>query len=167
MGIKVIVGVVVVAAVGVGVGWQYLGGDTATRAPVAAPTAAECLEDDWDPTSVFMFVMGAKTRAEALQNLASIQGVWTPMRGWEGEVEAVSKEPGGTAIRMFYSAAGRVGGGFWVVAVVPGELPDKIHRRDVVTYQGRIRTVENRLDGPNINDRVILDDARILGIRGR
>lgn len=166
MGIKVVVGVVVVAAVGVGVGWQYLGSGSPQAAPVAAPMPDECLETEWEPIAVLSAVTG-KRGAEAQAALAALVGWWTPMSGWEGEVETISNEEGGKAIRMFYHTAGIVGGGFWVIAVVPGDLPEKVHRRDVVRYQGRIRTIDAKPVGPSPNLRIVLDDTRILGIRGR
>lgn len=135
---------------------------SAGATPPTPPANAEFLDPAEGPREVMSGILHAKPAARE-QAAAEYRDAWIKQPGWEGTVDQVTAEDGGYAVRMLYHEATIIGGGVWVVALVPGELPAGVERHAVVRYQGRIVDVQFNQGG--VAARIILDGVTILEAR--
>jgi len=133
------------------------------------PPDAQYLPEDFDsPSEVAGGAPGSLSEIGSYS--AGFEGLWVPDEGGEGEVMAVKNEGGGvSSVRMFYQST-RLGGGYWVIAKVPGLSGGKysgLKKEDYVWVQGQVERID-LLEEPSSPPlpRVLLHNARVLKARG-
>ncbi len=130
----------------------------ATKA--GAPAGAKFLDPQVGARDVYFAVMAAPPadRDAVRQDLI---GMWVHANGWEADVEAVAREKNGWSIRMYLAEPKVIGGGIWLIALVPGD-EKPCERRDVAKVQGRIADIQS---SAKTGQRVIIDGVTVLSSR--
>jgi hypothetical protein len=127
------------------------------------PAGAQFLLPKHTALFIMSSVSGAKDRdRDAVA--ADFIGKWVPEPGWTGEIKEVKVENDGqTSLRMWMTTPSTfMGGGFWVVAVIPGPDPD-ITTKDNVWVQGVVDNIQVLNDGSPIPMcRIVLKECRPL-----
>lgn len=136
------------------------GGGTSASAPVVPPPNAVYLEPGTEPEFVMHHAIAA-SRGQNGNVASEFIGQWVPAEGWAGVAEVVNLQHGATTIGMYYSTAGMIGGGYWVLAVVPTK-DSGVQKGDQIVVQGKISEIQIRMAGPTPTYRIILDPTRIL-----
>lgn len=139
--------------------------DNSGEAVTAPPPDAQFLPAEFDAETLIRSVVGQSGAARDAAE-AAVLGLWVPEPGWEGVVEQVTGEDGGTALRIYNYTTGIIGGGYWIIAIVPGPAPD-VTAGDTVRVQGRIDGAGMLVSGasPAPVHRVILRDTILLKVR--
>lgn len=139
--------------------------DKSGEAVTAPPADAQFLPAEFDAETLIRSVVGQSGAAREAAE-AAVLGLWIPEPGWEGVVEQVTSEDGGTALRIYNYTTGIIGGGYWIIAIVPGPAPD-VAAGDTVRVQGQIDGVGVLVSGasPAPAHRVILRDTILLKVR--
>jgi hypothetical protein len=135
--------------------------------PAAPPPAdAEYLPEDFDSANELANAAGGDLEAYS----ANFADLWIPDTGWQGEVSAVRDEGDGVySVRMFVQSS-RLGGGYWIIAMVPGLAGGQysgLKKEDYITFQGQIDRIDAIQEpaSPPL-PRIIVKNARILKARG-
>lgn len=144
-------GVLAVVCVGVVV-WQYA---TAPAAKVAAePQKPQPpLDPEWDASALIALAAAASRKQDAQDTLSELIGCRISELGWSGQAVSVD----GTAVT--FESAGGIGG---ITIRVVFREPPGISPGTSVTYRGRLASASMRTVGPNIINRVEIDDAEIV-----
>lgn len=133
-------------------------------AAVVVPADATVLADDVEPGHLIAEIAGVRRESDRRAVEQYYAGMWSPGRGWTGEVADVTKERSGVALRLFYAQGGSLNSGFYVIAVIPSN-DEGIEPRDVVTVQGKITRLEGLATMPLPTYRVVLEPSRVLAVR--
>jgi len=136
------------------------GGGSSASTPVVPPAGAVFLDAGTEPEHVMHRAIAAN-RGKKGSVTSEYIGQWVPPEGWAGVVEEVNLQHGGTTIGMYHSSAGMIGGGFWVLAVVPS-TETGLQKGDQIVVQGKISEIQIMAAGPIPTYRIILDPTRIL-----
>ncbi|CAG0950427.1 hypothetical protein PHYC_00170 [Phycisphaerales bacterium] len=132
---------------------------------VTPPPDAHFLDAEASPSGIMFEVASMRKKIDQDQIAAGYVGMWVPETGWESEVVDITEERGGTAVRM-YTTTGGIVGGFYIVAVVQGE-PDSLgfKKGDRATVQGRIDKIEVLPAAATPMYRIVLNPARVLSFQ--
>src|SRR5262245_50981602 len=179
--------ILAVIAVGVCAGTIYLGFTTAPEDPNAQPAALKQRQSSssgrqpqaapaaetsgppanaqfvgTDPSEVMFSIVGIRNPDERKRVGDSWKGKWVPNEGWDGEVVDVSREFGkGYSIRMYFTQQGILGGGYYVVCVVPNNDKD-VRKGDRARVQGEIDRVEELEGGAAPIFRIVLIKGTVI-----
>ena len=133
-------------------------------APVRAsssgpPANADYVEDS--PLGVLAAGGGAKNPVQAQAAKDELIGKWVPDAGWEGNVESITQERTGPALRLQVLDPKIVGGSYWIIALVGDDHGVKVN--ETVRVQGKIKEVRSIVGpGPTITNRIVLEEARVV-----
>lgn len=139
---------------------------TKAGAPPAAASAippADAEFIDADPGGLVSSASSIRNPAQRAAAAAELEGLWVSNEGWNLEVEDVTREVGGYAVRCYVYGGGVISG-CWVVAVVPDNAQN-VEKHDRATVQGRIAKVEIVNTPPVPTYRVLLQPARVLSVQ--
>lgn len=124
----------------------------------ATPSASADLRTDLGADRVITDSTGREGDPELYSN------VWIGGTGWSMEVMATNRYQGELLVDMYQTKTTVVGNGYWVRAVVPGEVAE-LKRGDVATVRGRISVVDRVITGPVPEFRVTLDPAEVIDVQ--
>lgn len=165
-----VVALIALGAIGAAVyfGIQKRAAPEAGRSPAVAPVAAatlppanaEFLDPETTADGVMLAVSSMRKEPDQKAAEAGFVGLWVPAEGWEAEIVDVTEERSGTALRMYVTTGG-ITGGYYIVAVVAGELDD-IRKGDRAAVQGRIDKVEVLPGGAIPIHRIVLNPAKVV-----
>jgi len=164
--------VLAIVAVGVVVGGTLLVVDIVAKQDAAAeapytpppppPDDADYLTIDESARYILGEIAGKRGQAKVAAEAVYLDR-WIPDSGWEFVVEQVTKENGGTAIRMYENSSTLIGGGFWIIAVCQS-VPEEILRYDTAKFQGRIDAVDVLTGDATPTYRIVVRDCRVLRV---
>lgn len=171
MNAKVFLAVVVVLGVGALAAWyayqaQSSAGQGVVFGDGTPPPGAEMLPAGWSAEAIIGEVRSAG-RGNHDAAAASFIDLWVPEPGWDGGLEAERRQAGARIVSMFQHRSGVIGGGFWIVAHLPGD-EDRDLKHRLLSVTGRIDAVEqlSAAGGQPALWRIVLKPARLVRVGG-
>lgn len=154
----VLMGLGLAAMVGYGVVSSKGQKNVALTPRTAIPPASATLRTDLGADRVITDSTGREGDPELYSD------VWIGGSGWSMEVMATNRYQGELLVDMYQTKTTVIGNGYWVRAVVPGEVAE-LKRGDVATVRGRISIVDRVVTGPVPEFRVTLDPAEVIDVQ--
>lgn len=133
-----------------GVVWQYA---NAPQAAAESATPQPPLSPEWSPQELIALASAAHRKPEAQTTLSELIGCRIAEGGWSGQAVTVTDKV------VILEQSGGIGG--ITIHVTFREVPT-IEPGTSFAYRGRLASVTSRAIGPNIVNRVEIDDAEIV-----
>lgn len=133
-----------------GVVWQY------ASEPQAAAESAKPqppLSPEWSPQELIALASAAHRKPEAQTALSELIGCRIAEGGWSGQAVTVADKV------VTLEQRGGIGG---ITIHVTFREPPPVTPGSSLTFRGRLASVTSRAIGPNIVNRVEVDDAEIV-----